>query len=79
MPRQPKPAPDGRHDELPADPEYDGTQLGTSAESIGTMAKLLGRLRRELRAEGFTKTEAYALCEKWLETAAERLAEEETP
>jgi hypothetical protein len=68
-----------RHDDglLPKDPEYDNTPLGASIEGVSTMAKLLGRLRRELRAEGFTKVEAYTLCEKWLEAAADRLAEED--
>lgn len=65
----PAPRPDGSHDQLPADPEYDNTQLGVSAEGISTVAKLAGRLRRELRAEGFSKAETYNLCEKWLEIA----------
>lgn len=67
-----------RHEgeELPADPELEGP-LGKSVEGVETMAKLLGTMRRNLRAEGFSQKEAYALCETWLVETFGKLKEED--
>ena len=72
-----KALPDGSHDELPADPEYDNTPISASREGIRTVAKLLGAMRRELIAEGFTKKETYALCETWLTGTFGKIDEED--
>jgi hypothetical protein len=72
-----KALPDGSHDDLPVDPEYDDTSIGASREGIRTVAKLLGAFRRELRAEGFTKKETYSLSEEWLKGTFGKIDNEE--
>lgn len=64
-------------DKLPADPELDGTPLGKSVEGARTVAKLLGAMRAELRMQGFTKSETYALCEEWLKGTFLKVADDD--
>lgn len=72
-----KPKPDGSHDNLPPDPEFDDTTMEYSLGGMHDMAVLLGTFRRELIAQGFTKKEACGLCETWLvETFSDMNAEE---
>lgn len=64
-------------DDLPADPELDGTVLGHSVEGVETVAKLLGTMRRSCRMEGFSKREAFELCELWLVETFEAMGKTE--
>jgi len=64
-------------EQLPPDPEFEGTPVGHSLEGMHDMAVILGAFRRELVAEGFPKAEAYKLCETWLVNTFDDLDAEE--
>jgi hypothetical protein len=62
---------------MPADPELDGTPLGASVDGARTVATLLGAMRAELRMQGFTKSETYALCEEWMKGTFKQINDDE--
>ena len=51
---------------LPRDPGDDDERFQTTLLGMHTMARILGTLKREFEAEGFSDEEAFRLTETWM-------------